>query len=415
MAKTIVGLYDHISQARAVVEELAEAGFERNDISFVANASAKEYGQYFDDEGRYRTDVEHDDDELTSSEGAAAGAGIGATIGGIGGLLMGLGLLAVPGVGPALAAGPIVSTLVGAGIGAAAGGLMGALVNNGVPEEEAGYYAEGVRRGGSLVTLTVADERVDDVERIMNNHHPVDIDERAAAWKEEGFTGYDEKAEPYTAEQVRTEQERYAIPVVEEDIKVGKREVAGGGKRIRSYVSETPVEEQVTLREENVRVERRDVDRAIDDVDAAFEEKTIEMTETSQEAVVEKTARVTGEVIVEKDVNERTETISDSVCKTEVEVEDIESSVTSSSYDTDVDVYREHYDTAFANSGRNYEHYEPAYRFGSRMAREDAASGLAWVDLEPDAQRRWEERNPGTWDDYGDAVRYSYEREMTRA
>lgn len=415
MAKTIVGLYDHISQARATVEELVEAGFDRNNVSFVANASAEEYGKYFDDEGQYRTDVDYDDDDLTTGEGARAGAGIGAAVGGLGGLLMGLGLLAVPGVGPALAAGPIVSTLVGAGIGAAAGGLMGALVNNGVPEEEAGYYAEGVRRGGSLVTLTVDDDRVDDVERIMNNHDPVDIDERAAAWKEEGFSGYDKDAEAYTAEQVAKEQERYAIPVVEEDLKVGKREVSGGGKRIRSYVSETPVEKQVTLREENVTVERRDADRAVTDADAAFKEKTIEMTETSEEAVVEKTARVTGEVVVGKDVSERTETISDSVRKTEVEIVDVDTDAASSSYDTDVDVYREHYGTAFANSGRDYGHYEPAYRFGSRMAREDAASGLAWVDLEADAQRRWEERNPGTWNDYGDAIRYSYEREMNHA
>ena len=249
MAQTVVGLYDHISQARDTVEDLVDAGFKRDQISFTANASAAEYGKYFDEEGQHRTDIDYDadydDHEMTSGEGAAAGAGIGATIGGLGGLLMGLGLLAVPGVGPALAAGPIVSALVGAGIGAAAGGLMGALVNHGVPEEEAGYYSEGVRRGGSLVMLTVDDDRVNDVERIMNMHNPVDIDERAAAWKEEGFERVrPRRPSPTPPSKSWTTVRRYAIPIVEEDVKVGKRQVQEGGKRIRSYVRETPIEEQ---------------------------------------------------------------------------------------------------------------------------------------------------------------------------
>ncbi|CAN5732378.1 hypothetical protein BH24DEI2_BH24DEI2_07490 [soil metagenome] len=422
MAQTVVGLYDHISQARDTVEDLVDAGFKRDQISFTANASAAEYGKYFDEEGQHRADMDHgadyDDDEMTSGEGAAAGAGIGATIGGLGGLLMGLGLLAVPGVGPALAAGPIVSALVGAGIGAAAGGLMGALVNHGVPEEEAGYYSEGVRRGGSLVMLTVEDDRVDDVERVMNMHNPVDIDERAAAWKEEGFEEYDAKAEPYTADQVIESREKYAIPIVEEDVKVGKREVQEGGKRIRSYIRETPVEEKVTLRDEEVHVERRPVDRAVTDADAAFEEKTIEMTESHEEAVVSKQARVVEEVVIDKEANERTETVRDTVCRTEVEVEDIgmsDRAVEASGYDSDMDEYRKHYTSTFSSAGRDYEYYEPAYRFGSRLAHEDNAKGMSWNDMQSDAQRRWEERNPGTWSDYSDAVRYSYDRENNRA
>ena len=425
MAQTVVGLYDHVSQARAAIQNLVDSGFKRDNISFTANASAAEYGEYFDEEGRYREDTtaehrdtEYRDDEMTSGEGASAGAGIGATIGGLGGLLMGLGLLAVPGVGPALAAGPIVSTLVGAGIGGIAGGLMGALVNSGVPEEEAGHYSEGVRRGGSLVMLTVEDDRVNDVERIMNEHDPVDIEERVAQWRDEDdYERHDPEAEPYTAEQVATEQERYSVPVVEEDVKVGKREVSGGGKRIRSYVSETPVEEQVTLRDEEVHVERRDADRAVTDADEAFQEKTIEMTESHEEAVVSKEARVTGEVVVDKEATEHTETVQDSVRKTEVEVTDIDANVdaATTNYDADVDVYREHYDQTYASAGRDYEYYEPAYRFGSNLAGEDASNGMDWNSVEADAQRRWEERNPGTWNEHSEAVRHSYERERTRA
>ena len=416
MAKTVVGLYDHLSQAQKTVQDLVDAGFKRDDVSLVANASAKEYDKYFDDEGSYRADVDHtNDDELTSGEGARAGAGIGATIGGLGGLLMGLGLLAVPGVGPALAAGPIVSALVGAGIGGAAGGVTGALVNNGVDEEYAGYYAEGVRRGGSLVMLSVADERLDDVERLMNNHNPIDIEERAEAWKETGFEEYSADAEPYTAEQIAQERESMNIPIVEEQITVGKREVDKGGVRVRSYVRETPVEESVSLHEERVNVERHPVDRKVDDADAAFKEQNIEMRETAEEAVVGKSARVVEEVTVEKTASDHTETVSDTVRRTEVEIEDIDSNVSASSFDDDNSMFREHYDANFVNSGRSFDYYSPAYRFGGRISREDSYKGMGWNQVESDAQRRWEERNPGTWNDYRDAVRYSYEQELARA
>ena len=448
MAKTIVGLYDHIQQARDTVEDLVDAGFDRDRISFTANAAAEEYGRYFDDEGGYRDDVDYEEHDMTAGEGAAAGAGIGATVGGIGGLLMGLGLLAIPGVGPALAAGPIVSALVGAGIGAAAGGLMGALVNAGVPEEHAGYYAEGVRRGGSLVMLTTDEDRVGEVERIMNKHNPVDLDERVENWREAGFTEFDREADPYDADAIRTERDAYVDPyegrvdradvdrdvdanvdvdrdrvatgsdtieVVEEDVRVGKREVSGGGKRIRSYVVENPVEESVTLRDEKVTVDRHPVDREVTDADAAFQDKTVEMTETHEEAVVDKRARVVEEVAIGKEASEHTETIHETERHTEIEIEDIDTDVTTSAYTDDRDHYREHFGTTFGDTGRSYEHYEPAYRFGSRLANEDAAGNMAWDSLEADAQRRWEERNPGTWNDYGDAVRYSYEREHNRA
>lgn len=414
MAKTVVGLYDDISDARAVVQDLVDAGFARGDISLVANASADEYRRYFDEEGRYRAEAM---DETRAGEGAGTGAGVGAAVGGLGGLLMGLGLLAIPGVGPALAAGPIVSTLVGAGIGAAAGGLVGALVGSGVPEEEAGYYAEGVRRGGSLVTINVADDRVMEVERIMNRHGPIDIEERVASWREEGFTRYDPNAEAYDADRIASERQRWSadrmgeptgrregetIPVVEEDVAVGKREVEHGGVRVRSYVVEEPVSQDVTLREEDVRVERRPVDRPLTDADDAFRERTVEMTESAEEAVVQKRARVTEEVSLEKDVHEHTETVHDTARHTEVEVEQLAPDETRD--------YREHFNTTFGRMGRTYEDYEPAYRYGRRLRQDRNFRDRGWSALEPELRRDWEARNPGTWDDYRDAIRYSYER-----
>jgi uncharacterized protein (TIGR02271 family) len=112
------------------------------------------------------------------------------------------------------------------------------------------------------------------------------------------------------------------IPVVEEELRVGKREVSGGRVRVRSYVVETPVQEQVSLRQEHVSIERRPADRPISDADRTFQDRTIEATEKREEAVVSKDARVKEELVVKKDVDQRTQTVSDTVRKTEVEVED---------------------------------------------------------------------------------------------
>jgi uncharacterized protein (TIGR02271 family) len=112
-----------------------------------------------------------------------------------------------------------------------------------------------------------------------------------------------------------------AIPVVEENLRVGKREVTHGRVRVRSYVVETPVEEQVRLRDEHVHVERQRVDRPVTDADRVFQDRTIEASETAEEAVVSKEARVTEEVRLQKEAQERTETVRDTVRRTEVEIE----------------------------------------------------------------------------------------------
>ncbi len=114
------------------------------------------------------------------------------------------------------------------------------------------------------------------------------------------------------------------MPVVEEELRVGKREVESGGARVTTRVEETPVEEQVTVRDETVEVERRVVDRPASGADlAAFQEGTVEVRERYEEPVVEKEARVTGEVGIRKDVDERTETVQDTVRRTDVDVEDL--------------------------------------------------------------------------------------------
>jgi hypothetical protein len=210
--KTIVGMYDHFENARQVVQELVNSGIDRARISLIAG----------DREGRYATDLKRDVDD---GDTIAGGAATGAVVGGLGGLLLGLGALAIPGIGPVIAAGPIVSTLVGAGVGAAVGGLVGALVAAGVPEEQAGYYAEGVRRGSTLVTAEVAEERVDEVVRIMERHHPIDVDERATTWRQGGWTGFDANRDTATTT-ADWDRSRYATNV--EDTSTGVNTTRAG-------------------------------------------------------------------------------------------------------------------------------------------------------------------------------------------
>jgi hypothetical protein len=175
MAKVVVGLYDRIEDARDAVEALVNSGFRREDISLVASDASGDYQRY--------TTTDQGEDVADS---AATGAGIGAVIGGLGGLLVGLGALAIPGIGPVLAAGPLVSALAGAGIGAAAGGLLGALVDLGIPEDQARVYSEGVQRGGTLVTLAASDDRAKDAVDIMNRFNPVDVNRRSQEWTTSG-------------------------------------------------------------------------------------------------------------------------------------------------------------------------------------------------------------------------------------
>lgn len=207
--ETVAGLFDSTAHAVAALEDFVVNGFERNDMTLIANNVSGEYDRYFDDEGHV---IAGDKDNTTVGEAATAGGGIGAALGGAGGVLMGLGLLVIPGIGPALAAGPIIAGLVGAGAGAVLGGVAGALVGSGLPKERAEEYAEGVRRGGTLLLVhTEKGEPADLAYRLMNSHDPVDIDARARDWRETGWSGFDPDARPYTRDEVMRERERYPM------------------------------------------------------------------------------------------------------------------------------------------------------------------------------------------------------------
>jgi hypothetical protein len=188
--KTVTGLFDNYDDASYAVDELEAAGVPASDISIVANNSSGWY----------------DEDRSEAAEDAAGGAGIGAVVGGAGGLLTGLGIMAIPGVGPVVAAGWLAATavgaLAGAAVGGAAGGIIGALTDAGVPESDAHVYAEGIRRGGTLVTAKVADEFLPSAEQILSQYRSVDLAERRRDYEAGGWTGFDTEAEDYTSDEI---------------------------------------------------------------------------------------------------------------------------------------------------------------------------------------------------------------------
>ncbi|MBX5192712.1 hypothetical protein HJB86_28155 [Rhizobium sp. NZLR3b] len=198
--RTITGLYDSYDDAKAAVKALEDAGVSSDDISIVTNKA---------------NSVDVEGQGTRAAEGAGAGAGVGALAGGAGGLLTGLGMLAIPGVGPVVAAGWLVATAAGAVAGAVAGGavggIVGAMVESGVPEEDANFYAEGIRRGGSVVTARVDESRVASAEAILNRSPRVDVAARRASYAEQGWTRFDETADPYTEAQIAAERDRYRL------------------------------------------------------------------------------------------------------------------------------------------------------------------------------------------------------------
>lgn len=201
------------------------------------------------------------------------------------------------------------------------------------------------------------------------------------------------------------------IPVVEEQLSVGKREVRRGGVRIYSRVVETPVNESISLREEHLDVQRRPVDRTLSDVEGAFREQSFEVRATSEEAVVEKSARIVEEVTLNKEVSERQEQIQDSVRHTEIDVQRLEGKAMSDLRDDD-SYFRNHFDRTYGASGESYDDYAPAYSYGSQVARSGKYSGREWDQVEHDLQSDWDTRNSGgqsTWEKMKASVRHGWD------
>jgi hypothetical protein len=175
--RTVARLYDTYDHAVTAVRELESAGVPHDDISLVANNADNR-------------PIEEHRRGNEAAPGAEIGAGVGALAGGGVGVLTGLGLLAIPGVGPVVAAGWLVALAVGAAGGAATGGLLGGLVGSGISKEHAEVYTEGVRRGGTLVSVRAPEEMTARVEAILNTN-AVDPDVRRAEYTAAGWTAHE--------------------------------------------------------------------------------------------------------------------------------------------------------------------------------------------------------------------------------
>jgi hypothetical protein len=206
MSQVVTRLFDSYERAAAAVEELEAIGVHHEDISLIANDETARRGAPQDSVVDERTD------DATVRE-AGGGVGIGGVVGGVAGLLAGLGVLAIPGLGPVVAAGWLVSALTGAVVGAvlggATGGLVGALTHAGVPEPDANVYAEGVRRGGTLVSARVPDSRAAAAEEILHRLSGVTAATRGAEYRAGGWTKFDPDGVPYGVDDIRGDRETF--------------------------------------------------------------------------------------------------------------------------------------------------------------------------------------------------------------
>ena len=280
MNSTIVGIFDDYATAQTAVKALTNAGVKQGDVSIARNEGTGEgYKTYGGANAKNYDDGESIGDSISDFFGNLFGTSNDSSV---------------------------------------------------APETD--VYAESVRRGSTVVTAKVAENMADKAADILNSNGAIDIDRRAAQYRAAGYKGYDKTAKPYTAEQTQTEMKNFnaqgevALPVIEEQLNVGKRVVNRGGVRVHTIVTETPVEKQINLREEKVNVERHAVNREVTDADMKnFKEGEFSVTTQGEEAVVGKTAKVVEEVVVGKNVTERTETINETVKRTDIEVDEIKS------------------------------------------------------------------------------------------
>lgn len=420
--KTIVGLYDNMHDAEEAITDLVQAGFDRSDISLMAAdrwaddvgaatstgatgatgatvVGATQGGAVMAGPGTISgangTTMTPDDDIVAPTgdqlvSDVTTGAVTGGVVGGLTGVLLGLGVLAIPGFGPVLAAGPLVAGLAGAGLGAAVGGLVGALVSWGVPQEEAELYAESVRRGSILVGVKTPDERAQQAVNVMNNHGPVDVERRSEYWRSSGWAGYDPNAPAWSDAEVDSDRLTYSNYLDYSAYAPAFREhyQTAYGNTGRDYTYYDPAYRYGYALANDERY------RAIDTWDE-----------------LEADARTSWEK-GENAVQGAWDDFKDAVRRGWEEVKD--------AFDVEADYadfetgYRQHYQSTYGNSGREYDWYGPAYRYGYNLAMDERWDDYeTWDELEAEARREWEGNNTsglgGAWDDFKDAVRRGWE------
>ena len=379
MGQTVFAIFDDLLAAQRVAGALELEGYEREGISVLVPDPRNDYAQ-------------------PPIEAAAIGRA-GNRLRGREGPERALGLapIDVPGLGPAAVLGPLAELLAEAD----AGGLVRALTGLGFPDPKARHYYESLRRGQVIVGVEAAESRIRRAEEVMRRlgARAVDATDFMAG-----------TLPPESELQVReAAPDGVTVPVFEEHLEVGKRQVNRGGIRVNRQIVEEPVEESVRLREERLTVERRTVNREATEEDLAnFKEGTFEIHETVEEPVITKRRRVVEEIVIGRETRERVQKISETIRKTQVNLEPLpgaESPVEPPAKALDLRALHE----AGPLRTEEFEQFEPAYRYGTALARDERYGRVKWSEVEPDARRAWEEQNPGTWGDYRSAVRHAWD------
>ncbi len=374
--RTVIGLFGNAGEARRAIDELQGLGYSPDKISVVTNVASQDAIQA-------RKSMALQSLELTD-------------------------------VGKVATAGPLRDVF--AKQPGFTGALGSALQLFGLTPELADHYVSGVKHGETLESLTVDDKDSDRVLAVMRRRtaNPAPAMEEPAPLAGAGLgasagmganaganlgagagvAGVKKKTNGHL--EMDDREEERVIPIVREEMRVGRRTVERGGVRVSSHIVQKPVSEQVHLRETHVEIERRAVDRPLRGDEKGFADDTIEMVEMADEPVVSKQARVVEEVVVRKHVEDRTATISDEVRATEIEFGKLRA--------FDPDDYRGHFEGQ--KIGGSFEPYLPAYQFGHELHRRRAAE--RWEDIEGYARDRWEEDNPGTWDKFRNAIRHAW-------
>jgi stress response protein YsnF len=352
--KTVVGMFSNVGEAQRSFEDLTSMGFSPNDISVVTRSSEK-----------------------AASE------------------RMRLSMIDAPDAGKVAASGPI-----GAALAQRQAGLVGTLRNAGVSSTLAEHYATAVRQGETLESLIVDDRDAERVAAVMKRHAARSGTGDQLIESQRAMAEKTARAEQERMRGTTTEGEDTYIPVMREELQVGKREVERGGVHVDVRAVERPVSEHIRLRDERIDIERRPADRAPRPDEPMFTAGQLDMTERSEEAVISKQVRVVEEIHLHKVVTEREEVVSEKLRSTDVQIDELAG---------ERKAYREHFDKL--GSGGNFEEVLPAYELGRSMR---TSPSQRWEEIETSARQRWEAKRPGTWEKYKDGIRYAWARARAR-
>jgi uncharacterized protein (TIGR02271 family) len=275
--------------------------------------------------------------------------------------------------------------------------------------EDQPYYENATKRGNVVLSVDATSQNLDSATNILNRYSPIDVHREQAS-----SADADLRKEADTRGGAASDATQAGpIPVINEELRVGKRSVLRGGVRIYTRTVEEPVEETLRLQEERIHVDRQPADRAVSDADMkAGAEQVIEMKEYAEEPVVSKQARVTEEIRAGKDTTQREQTIRDTVRHTEVDFEDLGTN-RDSALNAD---FRRDFESRYGSSGGDYNDYGPAYNYGYAMAADPRYQGKRFNEVESDLRTDYGRRYPNsTWEKIKDSVRYGWDKVTGKA